>query len=64
LFSHPAVDLLNEMNLLRRSAWPRGVNANIASRVFSLGRKILINSIAQNGNASESVNGIGNNRNY
>jgi hypothetical protein len=31
---------------------------------FTLVRKILINGIAQNGHASEPVNGIGSSRNY
>jgi len=64
LFSHPATDLLNELYLLRSSAWPRGVHANTPSRGFPLVRKILINSIAQDRHASEPVNGIGSSRNY
>ncbi len=37
----------------------RGANANTATRVLALGRKIPINSTAQNGNASEHANGFG-----
>ena len=56
LISHLTADLLKEMNLLRRSAWPRGENANIATRVLALVRKILINSIARKRPANAPVN--------